>query len=183
MPVLCAVTPDFTEDQRQLIVQLSVPLPEAVTGNQLLYTANHALVASAVCFCLARRLLKGNVVFITLPYQSASSALSYADTLTYTCSALNCLPSKVRINVNWSSFLVHNIPTCSGPSNLAAAISETYPSIQITIPQQWLTTADFRATKTHTSIVIALPSSLTSASLGLMTMTLLNGLCKVALYR
>ncbi|KAL0630569.1 hypothetical protein Q9L58_010585 [Maublancomyces gigas] len=184
-PTLLTEQGTFTKVQRELIVQLTSTTPPSVTDDSILATANKAIAETTVQFCLARRTQRGNIVLQTNHSTSASSAMPHKALLSTALNAIGCHTSTIRPNANWTSFLVHNIPTSLGPDSsslVANAIQKTYPTLPLCRPPRWLTTNEQRKEKTHSTMVITLPFALTIDTLGTKYLTLFNKDCRLAPY-
>ncbi|KAL0630735.1 hypothetical protein Q9L58_010416 [Maublancomyces gigas] len=71
-------TPDHTKVNRELIIELSSPIPSGVTHYTIITVVIKALASTKVGFCLARRTTRGNLIILTRPNISASSAEAYS---------------------------------------------------------------------------------------------------------
>ncbi|KAL0631182.1 hypothetical protein Q9L58_009957 [Maublancomyces gigas] len=89
---------DYSKVNRELIIELSSPIPSGVTEYTINTAANKALASTAVIFCLARRTTRGNIILLTRPINSASSGEPYGCILTATLQKLGCTPSSTRAN-------------------------------------------------------------------------------------
>ncbi|KAL0630490.1 hypothetical protein Q9L58_010663, partial [Maublancomyces gigas] len=164
-----------TKLQRQLVVTCNPSPPTSITNDAILASVNNALKTTGVRFILARRSLKGNLVLQTAPANTASEATNHGDAIASCLTNLGCTPTLMRSNAIWTSFLVHNIPTSSTPDDVATAIQLNYPTFPpLCRHPRWLTTADKRKEKTHSTMVITLAAQLTPANLGLTSLTIAN---------
>ncbi|KAL0631377.1 hypothetical protein Q9L58_009766 [Maublancomyces gigas] len=175
--------PDYTKVNRELIIELSSPIPPGVSDYAIITAANKALASTEVVFCLTRRTTRGNIILLTRPNVSASSAEAYSSILAASLQTLGCTPSSTHANSRWTKFLVHGVPTSTSPSQMAEEISATYPTLP-TLAQtpHWLTTLAAQAGKTSSTMVIALPVSCNMQNLGLRSLTLFNTICRLELY-
>ncbi|KAL0630385.1 hypothetical protein Q9L58_010768, partial [Maublancomyces gigas] len=90
--------PDYTKVQRKLIVEVSSPIPTAVTDYTIINAANAALATTGVKFCRARRTTRGNFLLLTRPNIATSSAEAYIFSLSTALSAIGCLSSTIHTN-------------------------------------------------------------------------------------
>ncbi|KAL0630592.1 hypothetical protein Q9L58_010560 [Maublancomyces gigas] len=177
------VTTETTKLQRQLVVTCDPTPATTITNDAILASVNNALKTTGVRFILARRSLKGNLVLQTAPANTASEATNHGDAIASCLTNLGCTPTLMRSNAIWTSFLVHNIPTSSTPDDVATAIQLNYPTFPpLCRHPRWLTTADKRKEKTHSTMVITLPAQLTLANLGLTSLAISNQVCRLTLY-
>ncbi|KAL0630951.1 hypothetical protein Q9L58_010198 [Maublancomyces gigas] len=184
-PTLLTEHGTFTKVQRELIVQVTETIPPSVTDDTILATANKATAETMVQFCLARRTRRGYILLQTNHSTSASYAMPHQTLLSTALNAIGCHTGTIRPNANWTSFLVHNIPTSLGPASsslVANTIEETYPTLLLCRPPRWLTTNEQRKEKTHSTMVITLPFALTIDTLGTKYLTLFNKDCRLAPY-
>ncbi|KAL0630711.1 hypothetical protein Q9L58_010437 [Maublancomyces gigas] len=121
--------PDFTKVQRELIVELSSPIPTGITDYAIITAANASLASTEVKFCLAHRTTRGKVLLLTGPNITASSAEAYIPSLSSTLNALGCKCSTIHSNSRWTQFLLHGVPTPTTPQQIAEEIREVYPSL------------------------------------------------------
>lgn len=92
----------------------------------------------------------------------------------------------MRANSGWTRLLVHKIPTTLGEDTatiVSSFIIDLYPQIQFAQPSRWLTATDKWVVKTHSTIVLSLPSSYRMDSLGIWFFPLFNTLYCLSLYK
>ncbi|KAL0630903.1 hypothetical protein Q9L58_010240 [Maublancomyces gigas] len=176
------VTPETTKLQRQLVVTCDPSLPTNITNDAILTSVKNAIETSVVRFVLARRYLKGNLVLQTSTVNTASEDINHGDAMAVCLKDLGCTPTLMRPNAILTSFLLHNVPTPSKPDDVASAIQLNYPTLSLCQQQRWLTTTEKRKEKTHSMMVITLQHKLTTVTLGLSSLSLLNMECRLTLY-
>ncbi|KAL0631243.1 hypothetical protein Q9L58_009897 [Maublancomyces gigas] len=66
--------PHYTKVNRELIIDLSSPIPSCVSDYATITAANKALASTEVVICLARRTTRGNIILLTRLNVSTSSA-------------------------------------------------------------------------------------------------------------
>ncbi|KAL0630593.1 hypothetical protein Q9L58_010561 [Maublancomyces gigas] len=173
---------ETTKLHRQLVVTCTPTPPTTITNDAILASVNNALKSTGVRFILARRSLKNNLVLQAAPTNTANEALDHGDAIASCLTDLGCTPTLMRRNAVWTSFLVYNVPTTSTPHQVATAIELNYPTLPLCRHPRWLTTADKRIEKTHSTMVITLPMPLTLAKLGLTTLAISNQVCRLTTY-
>ncbi|KAL0640908.1 hypothetical protein Q9L58_000217 [Maublancomyces gigas] len=172
-----------TKLQRQLVVICDPTPPTSITNDAILTSVNNATTTTGVRFIFARRSLQGNLVLQTAPANTALEAIDHGNIVVACLKDLGCTPTLMRPNAVWTSFLVHNIPTSSTPDEVATAIKLNYPTFPpLSRHPRWLTTADKRKEKTHSTMVITLRAQLTLANLGLTSLAISNQVCRLTLY-
>ncbi|KAL0634752.1 hypothetical protein Q9L58_006269 [Maublancomyces gigas] len=171
-----------TKLQRQLVVICDPTPPTSITNDAILTSVNNATTTTGVRFILARRSLQGNLVLQTAPSNNATQAITHGDLIAAKLKDLGCTPTAMRPNATWTSFLVHNVPTSSILTEVATAIQLNYPTLTLCQHPRWLTTAEKRKEKTHSTMVITLPAQLTLANLGLTSLAISNQVCRLTLY-
>ncbi|KAL0630855.1 hypothetical protein Q9L58_010292 [Maublancomyces gigas] len=176
------VNTDTTKHQRQLVVTCDPTPPTTISNDAILASVNKALETTGVRFILARRSRKGNLVLQTAPANQASKAINHGDTIASCLKDLECTPTHMCPNATWTSFLVHNVPTSYPPHQVATVIQLNDPTLPLCRHPRWLTTAQKRKEKTHSTMVITLPRSLTLANLGLSSLIILNQACRLTIY-
>ncbi|KAL0631244.1 hypothetical protein Q9L58_009898, partial [Maublancomyces gigas] len=153
-----------TKLRRQLVITCNPSPPTTVTNDTILASGNNALRTNGDRFILARRSLKNNLVLQTGPANTASEAIDHSDAIAFSLKDLGCTPTLMRPNAVWTSFPVHSVPTCSDLEKVAVAIKLDYPTLTLCQHSRWLSTADKRKEKTHSTMVITLPRQLTLAT-------------------
>ncbi|KAL0630804.1 hypothetical protein Q9L58_010343 [Maublancomyces gigas] len=175
--------PDYTKVQRELIVELSCPIPTGVTDYAIITAANTALASREVRFCLARRTTRGNILLLTRPNIAASSAEAFISPVSTALSALGCQISINHTNSRWTQFLLHGVPTTATPQEITAEIREVYPTLPpMSQTPRWLTNATTRQEKTMSTMVISFPITTALENFSLRSMTLQNHTCRLGVY-
>ncbi|KAL0631129.1 hypothetical protein Q9L58_010013 [Maublancomyces gigas] len=147
--------PQDGSTKRELIVELSSPIPRGITDYAIITIANTSLASTEVKFCLSRRTSKGNILLLTGPNIAASSAKASSPPF----------PPHLK---PWAANTPPSTPTPAGPSSCS---TDQTPG--------WLTSPSARAEKTMSTMVISFPITTSLENFGLRSMTLLNHVCRL----
>ncbi|KAL0631088.1 hypothetical protein Q9L58_010062 [Maublancomyces gigas] len=109
------------------MIELLYPIPSTVSDYSIITATNNAVASTEVVFCLACRTTTGNIILLTRPNISASSAESYSSILAACLHDRGCKPTSTRAGSRWTKFLVPGVPTTT--SQMAKEIgAPTLPS-------------------------------------------------------
>jgi hypothetical protein len=181
------ITPDYTRVDREIVAELSAPIPDSVPDVKILTAINTALKDTGVAFALCRRTQKENIILQTHLHIPANLAEPYLDTISHTLFELGITTTNIKVNSKWTKLVIHNIPTNLGEGPeagiaLATELKIALPGITLSQIPRWLTTKEARSNKTRSAMVIAIPGKYSMKSLGISYINLFNKTCKIAEY-
>jgi hypothetical protein len=132
-------------------------------------------------FIRARVTMRGAIVFTT---SNCQNNVVYEDYSTIIAEALSyhgkC--EKVEIGKRFSQFLLHGVPTHFSLPEISDSIATNYHQlIQVQTPR-WLTPADRRENKTHSTIVMTLAGNIKKADIGRQHLIICNRECQLEEY-
>ncbi|KAL0631009.1 hypothetical protein Q9L58_010137 [Maublancomyces gigas] len=168
--------------QSRLVVTYNPTAPNTLSNNGILTSVNNRLNTTSVRFLLAAQFLEGNLVLMTSPANTAIEALTTTAALTSNLQAPRCHLRSILATIIWSSFLVHNLPTFSTSKEIATDIQLSNITNPLCRHARWVTTADKRKEKTHSTMVITLLRHLTLSNLRLTSLEIPKQVCKLTMY-
>lgn len=131
-------------------------------------------------FVRARFSHNNNLVFTT---GLNNCGLEYDPYLNILVDAVRFLgPASARINEKWSKFLLHGVPTCSSLEAMRSDIETCYPALKLAQTPRWLSTAENRANKDASTIVISLRGNISLKQIGTTRLIIRNRSCTLADY-
>ncbi|KAH0610199.1 uncharacterized protein H6S33_011726 [Morchella sextelata] len=163
--------PEYTKINREIIVETTAP--SDVNPSEIRTLVNARIQDESCHFISARRTAKDNFILETKFVTPATKAMEYAKEIE---EALLPLQSK---------FLLHGIPTTIGEGIeagqlVASEIRSNYgENFQLAQVPRWISRAETRMGKTHSSMVVALPGQITMETLGVKFLSLFNRSCHI----
>jgi len=150
-----------------------------------LHRVNSAFIntkdGTAPPFLRARVTMRGSIIFTT---SNCQNNVVYEDYTTIIADALSYYGKceKVEIGKRFSQFLLHGIPTHLSLPEISDSITTNYPQlVQVQTPR-WLTPADRREHKTHSTIVVTLTGNVKKADIGCQHLIICNRECQLEEY-
>ncbi|KAH0603152.1 uncharacterized protein H6S33_008156, partial [Morchella sextelata] len=158
--------PEYTKINREIIVETTAP--SDVNPSEIRTLVNARIQDESCHFISARRTPKDNFILETKFITPATKAMEYAKEIEEALLTLQVPVAIIRANSKWSKFLIHGIPTTMGEGVEAGQL----------VPR-WISRAETRMEKTHSSMVIALPGQVTMETLGVKFLSLFNRSCHI----
>jgi len=124
--------------------------------------------------------VRGSIIFTT---SNCQSNVIYEDYITIIANALLYLGKcEVEVGKRFSQFLLHGVPTQFSLPEISDSIAVNYHQlVQVQTPR-WLTPADRRQNKTHSTIVMTLAGNIKKANVGLHHLIICNRECQLEEY-
>ncbi|KAH0607165.1 uncharacterized protein H6S33_003153, partial [Morchella sextelata] len=175
--------PEYTKINREIIVETTAP--SDVNPSEIRSLVNARIQDESCHFISARRTAKDNFILETKFITPATKAMEYAKEIEEALLTLPVPVANIRANSKWSKFLLHGIPTTIGegieagqlvPSEIRSNYGE---NLQLAQVPRWISRAETRMGKTHSSMVIALPGQVTMETLGIKFLSLFNRSCHI----
>ncbi|KAH0603702.1 uncharacterized protein H6S33_007361 [Morchella sextelata] len=175
--------PEYTKINREIIVETTAP--SDVNPSEIRTLVNARIQDESCHFISARRTPKDNFILETKFVTPATKAMEYAKEIEEALLTLQVPVAVIRANSKWSKFLLHGIPTTVGEGIeagqlVASEIRSNYgENFQLAQVPRWISRAEARMEKTHSSMVIALPGQITMETLGVKFLSLFNRSCHI----
>ncbi|KAH0603232.1 uncharacterized protein H6S33_008236, partial [Morchella sextelata] len=175
--------PEYTKINREIIVETTAP--SDVNPSEIRTLVNARIQDESCHFISARRTPKDNFILETKFVTPATKAMEYAKEIEEALLTLQVPVAVIRANSKWSKFLLHGIPTTVGEGIeagqlVASEIRSNYgENFQLAQIPRWISRAETRMEKTHSSMVIALPGQITMETLGVKFLSLFNRSCHI----
>ncbi|KAH0610171.1 uncharacterized protein H6S33_011698 [Morchella sextelata] len=175
--------PEYTKINREIIVETTAS--SDVNPSEIRTLVNARIQDESCHFISARRTAKDNFVLETKFITPATKAMEYAKEIEEALLTLQVPVANIRANSKWSKFLLHGIPTTIGEGIeagqlVASEIRSNYgENFQLAKVPRWISRAEIRMEKTHSSMVIALPAQITMETLGIKFLSLFNRSCHI----
>jgi hypothetical protein len=153
-----------------------------IAADVALRRVNSAIVNNkdvfAPAFIRARVTTRGNIVFTT---SNTQSNVIYEDYTTIIEDALSYYGEceKTEIGKRFSQFLLHGVPTHLSLPEISQSLSLNYPQLVQGQTPRWLTTAERRAEKTNSTIVMTLTGNIKKANIGRNRLVVCNRECEL----
>jgi hypothetical protein len=132
-------------------------------------------------FIRARVTIRGSIIFTT---SNCQNNVVYEDYITIIADALSYYGKceRVEIGKRFSQFLLHGVPTHFSLPEISDSITTNYRQlVQVQTPR-WLTPADRRERKTHSTIVMTLAGNVKKADIGRQHLIICNRECQLDEY-
>jgi hypothetical protein len=131
-------------------------------------------------FIRARVTIRGAIIFTT---SNCQSNVIYEDYTTIIADALSYHGKcEVEVGKRFSQFLLHGVPTQFSLPEISDSIAVNYHQlVQVQTPR-WLTPAERRQNKTHSTIVMTLAGNIKKADVGLHNLIICNRECQLEEY-
>jgi len=179
------VTCYFTTDNTDPITTEQDHTVRQAAADTALRRVNSAFVdtkdVDAPPFIRARVTMRGSIIFTT---SNCQNNVVYEDYTTIIADALSYYGKceKVEIGKRFSQFLLHGVPTHFSLPEISNSISTNYRQlVQVQTPR-WLTPADRREHKTHSTIVMTLAGNVKKADIGRQHLVICNRECQLDEY-
>jgi hypothetical protein len=153
-----------------------------IAADVALRRVNSAIVNNkdvfAPAFIRARVTTRGNIVFTT---SNTQSNVIYEDYTTIIEDALSYYGEceKMEIGKRFSQFLLHGVPTHLSLPEISQSLSLNYPQLVQGQTPRWLTTAERRAEKANSTIVMTLTGNVKKANIGRSRLVVCNRECEL----
>jgi len=123
---------------------------------------------------------RGAIIFTT---SNCQSNVIYEDYITIIADALSYLGKcEVEVGKRFSQFLLHGVPTQYSLPEISDSIAVNYHQlVQVQTPR-WLTAADRRQNKTHSTIIMTLAGNIKKTDVGLHNLIICNRECQLEEY-
>ncbi|KAH0605310.1 uncharacterized protein H6S33_004532 [Morchella sextelata] len=151
--------PEYTKINREIIVETTAP--SDVNLSEIRTLVNARIQDESCHFISTRRTAKDNFILETKFITPATKAMEYAKETEEALLTLQVPVTNIRANSKWSKFLLHGIPTTIGEgieagqlvaSEIRSNYGENFQLVQV---PRWISRAETRMEKTHSSMVIA----------------------------
>jgi len=131
-------------------------------------------------FIRAHITMRGAIIFTT---SNCQSNVIYEDYITIITAALSYLGKcEVEVGKRFSQFLLHGVPTQYSLPEISDSIAVNYHQlVQVQTPR-WLTLADRRQNKTHSTTVMTLAGNIKKTDVGLHNLIICNRECQLEEY-
>ncbi|KAH0603229.1 uncharacterized protein H6S33_008233, partial [Morchella sextelata] len=175
--------PEYTKINREIIVETTAP--SDANPSEISTLVNARIQDESCHFISARRTPKDNFILETKFITPATKAMEYTKEIEEALLTLQVPVVNIRANSKWSKFLLHGIPTTIGEGIeagqlVASEIRSNYgEEFQLAQVPRWISRAETRMEKTHSSMVIALPGQITTETLGVKFLSLFNRRCHI----
>jgi hypothetical protein len=153
-----------------------------IAADVALQHVNSAIVDNqdvfAPAFIRARVTVRGNVVFTI---GNTQTNVIYEDYTTIIKDALSYYGEceRVEIGKRFSQFLLHGVPTHLSLPEISRSLSMNYPQLVQGQTPRWLTTAERRAEKANSTIVMTLTGNVKKANIGRSRLVVCNRECEL----
>ena len=153
-----------------------------IAADTALRRVNTAIVNNkdvfAPAFIRARVTLRGNIIFTT---GNTQNNVVYEDYTTIIADALSYYGkcTEVEIGKRFSQFLLHGVPTHLPLPEISQSLSTNYPQLIQGQTPRWLTPAERREHKTHSTVVMTLTGNIKKASIGRQHLIVCNRQCEL----
>jgi hypothetical protein len=153
-----------------------------IAADMALRRINSAIVNNqdvfAPAFIRARVTTRGNIVFTM---SNTQSNVIYEDYTTIIKAALSYYGecTDVEIGKRFSQFLLHGVPTHLSLSEISQSLTLNYPQLIQGQTPWWLTTAERRAEKANSTVVITLTGNVKKANIGRSRLVVCNRECEL----
>jgi hypothetical protein len=112
----------------------------------------------------ARFSIAKNLILITALHETSADLEIYRPIITEALKFIG--PAVAKIPEPWTKFILHGVPTYLELEEIRRDVEDWNPKIKLCQTPRWLATVEKREGKPVSSVVLALPGSVTITSLG-----------------
>jgi hypothetical protein len=176
------VTCHFAREQPDAIQIEQDYATRQIAADTALRRVNAAIIDNkdvfAPAFIRARVTVRGNIIFTT---GNTQNNVVYEDYTTIIADALSYYGkcTEVEIGKRFSQFLLHGVPTHLPLPEISQSLSTNYPQLIQGQTPRWLTPAERREHKTHSTVVMTLTGNIKKASIGRQHLIVCNRQCEL----